>query len=176
MRADLSTVLAIVLTIAVPAVPSYSADEPAPAATPPPEKPANPPAANGGAAETPPMTVLDKAEIQGVLGKSVRDATGKEMGRVVNVIVDKNGQPRAAVIDFGGFLGVGSRKIAVDWSALRFAPGDKPDPITLDLTRDEVKAAPEYKDGKPVVVLRASGTAQPMSGTSEQTQQPTVEQ
>ena len=27
---------------------------------------------------------------------------------------------RAAVIDFGGFLGVGSRKIAVDWNALSF--------------------------------------------------------
>lgn len=175
MCADLRTALAVALLLALPAAPSRAAEEPVPTG-PSAEQPASPPAENGGSPEKPPTTVLDKAEIQGVLGKSVRDAAGKEMGRIVNVIVDKSGQPRAAVIDFGGFLGVGSRKIAVDWSALRFAPGDKPDPITLDLTRDEVKAAPEYKDGKPVVVLRASGSTQPMSGTSEQTQEPTVEQ
>jgi hypothetical protein len=27
------------------------------------------------------------------------------MGRVVNVVVDQSGQVRAAIIDFGGFLG-----------------------------------------------------------------------
>jgi len=39
------------------------------------------------------------------------------MGRIVDVIVDLAGVVRAAVIDFGGFLGVGSRKIVVDWNA-----------------------------------------------------------
>jgi hypothetical protein len=57
----------------------------------------------------------------------------------------------------GGFLGVGNRKIAVDWNALHFATAaTKDDRITLDLTRDQVKAAPEYKDGRPLVVI---GTA-----------------
>ena len=42
------------------------------------------------------------------------------MGQIIDVIVKRDGQVRAAVIDFGGFLGVGSRKIAVDWSALSF--------------------------------------------------------
>ena len=41
------------------------------------------------------------------------------MGRIVDVIVNRSGQVRAAIIDFGGFLGVGSRKVAVEWSALR---------------------------------------------------------
>ena len=70
-------------------------------------------------------------------------------------IVDRTGQVRAAVIDFGGFLGVGSRKIAVDWSALRFPRPGKRGRIALDSTRDQVKAAPEYQEGKPVVVLGA---------------------
>src|SRR6266849_2785320 len=37
-----------------------------------------------------------------------------------DVLVDRSGIVRAAVIDFGGFLGVGSRKIVVDWNALHF--------------------------------------------------------
>ena len=47
------------------------------------------------------------------------------MGRIVDVIVDRTGTVRAAVIDFGGFLGVGSRKIVVDWSALHFGTGQR---------------------------------------------------
>jgi hypothetical protein len=62
---------------------------------------------------------------------------------------------RAAIIDFGGFLGVGSRKVVVDWGALHFARAADREHITLDLTRDQIKAAPEYKDGKPIVVLGA---------------------
>jgi hypothetical protein len=77
------------------------------------------------------------------------------MGHIVQVLVDQAGLARAAVIDFGGFLGVGSRKVVVDWGALHFAPEDQLQQITVDLTRDQVKAAPEYRTGKPVVVLSA---------------------
>jgi hypothetical protein len=108
---------------------------------------------------TPPSkTVFDKSYVQGVLGKDVRSPTGEDMGHIVDVVVDGAGQPIAAVIDFGGFLGVGSRKVAVDWSALHFSPADKPSEVTLDLTRDQVRAAPGYGDKKPVVVLGASGS------------------
>ncbi len=64
---------------------------------------------------------------------------------VVDVVVGGDGRPRAAVIDFGGFLGVGSRKIAVDWELLQFRPADRNQPVRLSLGRAEVQAAPEYK-------------------------------
>jgi hypothetical protein len=109
-------------------------------------------------ARAPTVTVFDHQEVQGILGREVRSGANENMGRIVDVLVDRNGQVRAAIIDFGGFLGVGSRKIAVAWNGLRF-PSDpnKPEPIGLELTRDEVRAAPEYKEDKPVVVLGASG-------------------
>jgi hypothetical protein len=112
---------------------------------------------------TPEVTILNKHEVQGVLGREVRSAANENMGRIVDVLVDRSGQVRAAIIDFGGFLGVGSRKIAVDWNALHFPQPDKPDgPIALELTRDQVKAAPEYQDGKPVVILGALGKLEPL--------------
>ena len=85
----------------------------------------------------------------------MRSAANENMGRIIDIIVDRTGVPRAAVIDFGGFLGVGSRKIAVDWSAMRFALKDERSSITVELTRDQVKAAPEYQEGKPITVLGA---------------------
>jgi len=114
-----------------------------------------------GSSEPPSAAVLDPLTVQAVLGRDVRSVADENMGRIVDVIVDRSGQVRAAVIDFGGFLGVGSRKIAVDWSILRFGPGEKPDRVVVDLTRAQVKAAPEYKDGKPVVVLGASAEMPP---------------
>ncbi|SRR5579871_1732037 len=106
----------------------------------------------------PTVTVFDHQEVQGILGKEVRSAANENMGRIVDVIVDQSGQVRAAIIDFGGFLGVGNRKVAVAWDALRFPPNsDKVDHIVLELTRDQVLAAPEYKADKPVVVVGASG-------------------
>ena len=111
-------------------------------------------------APEPSVTILGSRQAQSVLGKEVRTSANENMGRIVDVIVDREGRVRAAVIDFGGFLGVGSRKIAVDWSALRFDAGDKRDIVTSELTRDQVKAAPEYKDKQAVVVLGAAGGLQ----------------
>ena len=111
-----------------------------------------------GALREPTVTVFDHQEVQGILGREVRSGANENMGRIVDVIVDRSGQVRAAIIDFGGFLGVGSRKIAVAWNALRFQPdAKKVERIGLELTRDQVQAAPEYKEDKPVVVLGASG-------------------
>jgi hypothetical protein len=109
------------------------------------------------------VTILNNHEVESILGREVVSSAGEDMGRVVDVLVDRRGQVRAAIIDFGGFLGVGSRKIAVDWSALHFPPPEKPDAkITLELTRDQVKAAPEYQEGKPIVVLSALGKLEPL--------------
>ena len=110
------------------------------------------------------QSILLSHDVQGALGKEVRSGTGENLGRIVDVLVDQGGQVRAAVIDFGGFLGVGSRKIVVDWGTLHFAPAQERDRITLDLTRDQVSAAPEYKAGQPIVVLGGQGltTVPPM--------------
>ena len=109
------------------------------------------------------MTILNDHEVEGILGREVRSADDANMGRIVDVIVDRSGKVPAAIIDFGGFLGVGSRKIAVDWNALHFAAPGKPGGwITLELTPDQVKAAPEYQEGKPVIVLGALGKLEPL--------------
>ena len=93
----------------------------------------------------------------------MRSLADENMGRIVDILVDGEGRVRAAIIDFGGFLGVGSRKIAVDWKALHFVPtAGKRYGVVLELTRDQVKAAPEYKEGKPTIVLGASGTLEPL--------------
>src|SRR5882672_2602702 len=154
MRARLLvTVLAVALaTVATARAQSDPppANRPAPQETP--KAPAPPPS----------VTVIGARDAHGILGREVRSAANEDMGRIVDVIVDREGTVRAAVIDFGGFLGVGSRKIVVDWNALRFGGvASKSDSITLELTKEQVTAAPEYKEDTPVIVLGAAGRLQP---------------
>jgi len=76
------------------------------------------------------------------------------MGRVVDVLADAQGRVRIAIIEFGGFLGVGNRRIAVDWSLLKFHPHDADAPVVLDVSRDKLQETPEYKgSGSPVAFM-----------------------
>lgn len=142
---------------------------PPPAATAPPPAAAPAPAAPANGAVTPsqeggtPAVVLDTQDYESLLGKSVRAMNGDDLGRIIDVIVDRDGRPRAAVIDFGGFLGVGSRKIAVDWRVLKFTTEGKVGRLTLQLNRNQVRVSPEYKSGDPIVVLGATSPGAPSS-------------
>ena len=88
-----------------------------------------------------------------ILGKEVRGASGEKMGMVVDVLFDRTGRPRAAIIDFGGFLGVGTRKIAIDWRTLRFDTAGQKETIVAVLDRDQIRAAPEYKGSHEIVAI-----------------------
>jgi hypothetical protein len=131
--------------------PTATPSTPAPADTTP-SKPA--PAAN--------LETLAAADARSILGKKVSGAAGEDMGLVVDVLFDANKEPRAAVIDFGGFLGVGTRKLAVDWHLLQFYAPDSKTPLKLELSRADVQSAPEYKAGdKTISVIAGPGLVAP---------------
>ena len=99
--------------------------------------------------EVPPPSAVQSVapeDAEAILGQRVIDAKGVVIGRLVDILVDANGQPQAAVIDFGGFMGVGNRKIAVHWGALKFSPGDPKRKIAVEMTPDQIKAAPEFRN------------------------------
>ena len=166
MRAKRPFVLMMIVFASFAAVASWAADDTVvPQASPNAAPPNTAPAVAAPKEGVPPpsVTIIGAADAHGVLGRDVRSAADEDMGRIVDVVVDRAGQVRAAVIDFGGFLGVGSRKIVVDWNALRFwRIGNKSDSISLELTKEQVRAAPEYKEDAPIVVLGASGSLQPL--------------
>jgi sporulation protein YlmC with PRC-barrel domain len=130
--------------------PKGQPQSPAPAET---KKPAPAPA--------PRHVTTPKDEADSLLGKEVYGADGGQMGLVTNVLIDRDGHPIALVIDFGGFLGVGSRKIAIDWHLMQFHPGNKDKPVTLSLSKDQLKSAPEYKSDKAAQVVHAPAPKPP---------------
>ena len=136
----------------------FSQAEPPPAqsqSTPQPVPSSTPPGQTKGESEKEgtPATVVDAQQLESILGKKVISPTGEDMGRIVDIIVDRSGQVRAAIIDFGGFLGVGTRKIAVDWRLIRFPSDGKMDNVMVDLTSNQLRVSPVFKAGEPVVVI-----------------------
>jgi hypothetical protein len=89
---------------------------------------------------------------ESVLGRPVL-ASGEHAGWIVDVIADKTGQVRAAIVDYGGFLGIGSRRIAVAWSDLQFGPDSNPKAVAVDLPRERLARAPTVRTGEPVTVI-----------------------
>ena len=95
-------------------------------------------------------------QLESVLGKEVRTRVEEDVGRIIDLLADRNGRVQAAVIEFGGFLGIGTRKIAVEWSALTFQSDGRQPVVIVEMTRDQLRVAPEYKPSEPAVVRRAS--------------------
>lgn len=159
MRLKSVTLLACALALTASAPAARAQDQapaPAPAAPAEPKPVETPPPVTGT-----PATVIDGNAAVALLGKPVQSQKGEDLGQVVDVITDRNGMLRAAVIDFGGFLGVGTRKIAVDWRALHFPEKGGMDKLVAELPRDQLRAAPVYKEGEPIVVIGAPAPAQP---------------
>ncbi len=102
-----------------------------------------------------PAPALTTADATGVLSRMVHDADGRDIGRIVDVLVDPSGHPRAIVVDVGGFMGVGARRVAVDWKSAHIPPPGAPEKgVTIDLTDEQVRSAPAYTDrSKPATIV-----------------------
>jgi PRC-barrel domain len=95
-------------------------------------------------------------QLESVLGREVRTRVEEDVGRVVDLLADRQGRVQAAVIEFGGFLGIGTRKIAVEWSALSFVNDGRQPVVIVEMTRNQLRVATEYKPSEPAVVRRTA--------------------
>jgi len=111
--------------------------------------------------------VVNDAGAETLLGMPVQTSKGEDLGRVVDVVVNRHGDLLAAIIDFGGFLGVGTRKIAVDWRMLHFPQSDGMNKLIADLPRDELRNAPAFKANEPIVIMGAPAPKPTVSATPD---------
>jgi hypothetical protein len=101
----------------------------------------------------PVTTILHHPE--SVLGKRLIGKSGQNAGRIADVLTDEYGHVRAVVVDYGGFLGIGTRKVAVAWSDLRFGLAGHPNSVAVDLSPEYLARAPEVRKGQPVIAVTA---------------------
>ncbi len=82
-----------------------------------------------------------------LLGKSVRNKEGKDLGKVEDVLVSMNsGRVQYTVLSFGGFLGVGDKFFAVPLEA--FDRSQQRDHLVLNVSEERLKNAEGFDKDK----------------------------
>lgn len=92
------------------------------------------------------MTILSSSSI---CSDKVINATGETLGEIKELMIDcSSGRVSYAVLEFGGFLGLGAKLFAVPMQALRVDTQNKQ--FILDIDQDRLKEAPGFdKDNWP---------------------------
>ncbi len=80
-----------------------------------------------------------------IIGAKVRNESRDSIGEVEDVYVDSSGNIKKIVVSVGGFLGVGAKDVVVKWEDVKFSRDDKSIVITTGMTKEALKAMPDYK-------------------------------
>ena len=83
----------------------------------------------------------------------------EKIGEVNDFVVDPNtGAISALVLGVGGFLGMGEKNVAVPFMDVKMTTRDSRSWLTVDTTKDALKAAPAF--------IKASGSVKPLNDTA----------
>lgn len=78
-----------------------------------------------------------------LIGAKVQDIEGKKLGTIKDLVIDPlEGDIGYAVLDFGGFLGLGDKYFAVPWDAFKLGENQKY--LILDVSKKVLKNAPDF--------------------------------
>lgn len=78
-----------------------------------------------------------------VAGTHVYNAAGDKLGSIDCVMIDKaSGEVRYAVLEFGGFLGMGTDRYPIPWKTLKY--DRKQGGYIAPLDKETLKDAPRY--------------------------------
>jgi hypothetical protein len=77
--------------------------------------------------------------------QNVYDPSDNKIGEIMDVLVSPEGRATALIVGVGGFLGAGQKDVAVPFTAVKHTMKDKKIYLTMDTTKDALKAAPGFK-------------------------------
>jgi sporulation protein YlmC with PRC-barrel domain len=77
--------------------------------------------------------------------QDVYDQSNTKIGQVTDVLVAQDGQVTALIVGVGGFLGAGEKDVAVSFNAVKPTKKDNKIYLTMNTTKDALKAAPGFK-------------------------------
>lgn len=104
------------------------------------------PAATATAADAPATIAVAELTAEELQGAPVYDADNTWIGEVSELVLTPEGQVSEAVIDVGGFLGIGAKPVALDMESVTIAreAGSDDLRLTVAMTKAELEAMPEH--------------------------------
>jgi len=82
-----------------------------------------------------------------LVGTDLVGADDRKSGEIDNLLADSSGQVRAAIVEWGGFLGLGQKKVVVPIENIRLGATDS-DRARLTMTREQLEQLPTYDSDK----------------------------
>ena len=101
-----------------------------------------------------------------VKGTDVIGTNNEKIGDVSDILFDKDGKVLAYIVGVGGFLGIGQKDVALMPTAFQVMPPTDKDNMKLQLsmTKDELKAAPDFKAYNPPRTAAGGSGSAPTTG------------
>jgi PRC-barrel domain len=131
--------------------------------------PSSPPAAaSSGTAQFVSTQKPDQWLASKFRGTDVIGLDNQKIGSVTDILFDKDGKIEAYVVSVGGFLGMGSKDVAIAPSSFKVVAGDKTkyesDKLQLSMSADQLKQAANFEPYQPPRATTGSGSSPRPSG------------
>ena len=83
-----------------------------------------------------------------LIGLDVQSPEDKKVGDIGEVVLGKNGKVEGVVVDVGGFLGIATHPVLLDWKDMTLASQDGKDRAVVNLTKEKLEQMPAYEVSK----------------------------
>jgi hypothetical protein len=82
------------------------------------------------------------ADMKKLIGRNIQNEQNETI-EINSIRIGAGGNVEAVIVGVGGFLGMGEREVALNWTDLAIA--DNGNKVTLAMSKEQLKALPEYK-------------------------------
>jgi hypothetical protein len=87
----------------------------------------------------------DQVRFDNMKGARVNDPEDNNVGTIADIVIDRDGTIAAVIVESGGFLGFGAKKVGLGANELRMTRDDAGEPrFQVDMTRDQLRAAQAF--------------------------------
>jgi sporulation protein YlmC with PRC-barrel domain len=99
-------------------------------------------------------------------GTDVLGSDNQRIGDVTDILFDKTGKVEAFVVSVGGFLGMGSKEVALAPNSFDVVPGQNgsADKLKLAVTKDQLNDAQTFARYEPPRPTGTTGAGSPIGG------------
>jgi sporulation protein YlmC with PRC-barrel domain len=109
----------------------------------------------------------DQVQATDLMGKAVYGAENESIGEISDLILEEEGKTRVALIDVGGFLGVGEKTVGIPFDQLQFSKAeDGSEQVKVAMSKEQLEQLPAMEIDTAAVLPDATAPAEPM--TTEQ--------
>lgn len=90
-------------------------------------------------------TIAGDYSADDLMERDIVGSDGEEIGEISDLLIGSDGSIQNVLVDVGGFLGIGTRTVALDLNQVQMGTGDDGD-LMVSMTKEQIEALPEVEE------------------------------